>query len=62
MKAKPSRARRDEIDQIVDSVVTEPSRAGELKRRLHVALGDDAPTRPSARNDDGDDLWDNLPI
>lgn len=64
----PTQKEMDEIDKIVDDVIEGPEVAKAVKDALHDALGSDPePTQPKADptntdDDDGDDLWENLPV
>ncbi len=58
----------DEIDQIVDQVIENPSKAAKLKEALHskglarhFGLAPAAPAQ-SSYDESVDDLWDNVPV
>ncbi len=53
-----------EIDRIVDEIVEDEKKAAELKQRLHDNLDDQKPKFEvvSSESDDGEDMWDNMPV
>ena len=51
--------RRDEIDDMVDDLVADPSRAEEIRIRLHKRL---RVVEPEPPRDELEDLWENVPV
>lgn len=64
----PTKREIEEIDRIVDEVLRNPESAQRLKSALHGDFARQsqtpAPTvgTTDSADEDGDDLWDNLPI
>lgn len=59
-----NKSMNDEIDHIVEGIVEDPKKAEALKDALHKAVEDEAEfVKPAPKADDeGDDMWDNMPV
>ncbi|MBM9595681.1 hypothetical protein [Roseitranquillus sediminis] len=67
MKAEPKRIFLDEVDTIVDAILADPARAGELKHRLRMVVANPKPvtgkrSRNVPKQDPLDELWNNVPL
>lgn len=59
----PTRQEQDEIDRIVDSVLDDDKKAEELKNALHkVAQEKPADAEVEEECEEGEDLWDDVPV
>lgn len=59
-----NKVEKQEIDRIVDGLVKDDNLAKALKEKLHGQFSE-APSpysRPDADVDQGDEMWDNMPV
>jgi TATA-binding protein-associated factor Taf7 len=59
----PTKQELEEIDRIVDSVLDDDKKAEELKNALHhVAKEKPSDTEVVEETEEGEDLWDDVPV
>jgi len=58
----PTKRELEDIDRIVDNVIEDEKTAKKLKRALHDSVEDTSKPADAGDDENGEDLWDDVPV